>query len=241
MKLSHADKAMFITFGGASFLVLIFFFLGVKPFENPNPEEEFIEIPIIQELEDDQEIESQPITRNRVRSHQAYNSSELRKESEALFEQEDAVRKALEEQQLKSVQELTSETENALTESRKQQEEALAAHSEEVRQQIAAREQERERRNAAAIRESTVSFNLLDRTAVFIPNPVYTCDAQGKIVLNISVNNKGAVTQMAYNKKASTSSNGCLIDQALAYANDAFFSSSSNPSQLGSISFSFQN
>ena len=241
MKLSHADKAMFITFGGASFLVLIFFFLGVKPFENPNPEEEFIEIPIIQELEDDQEIESQPITRNRVRSHQAYNSSELRKESEALFEQEDAVRKALEEQQLKSVQELTSETENALAESRKQQEEALAAHSEEVRQQIAAREQERERRNAAAIRESTVSFNLLDRTAVFIPNPVYTCDAQGKIVLNISVNNKGAVTQMAYNKKASTSSNGCLIDQALAYANDAFFSSSSKPSQLGSISFNFQN
>ena len=241
MKLSHADKAMFITFGGASFLVLIFFFLGVKPFENPNPEEEFIEIPIIQELEDDQEIESQPITRNRVRSHQAYNSSELRKESEALFEQEDAVRKAIEEQQLKSVQELTSETENALTESRKQQEEALAAHSEEVRQQIAAREQERERRNAAAIRESTVSFNLLDRTAVFIPNPVYTCDAQGKIVLNISVNNKGAVTQMAYNKKASTSSNGCLIDQALAYANDAFFSSSSKPSQLGSITFNFQN
>lgn len=241
MKLSHADKALFITFGGACFLVLVFFFLGVKPFENPNPEEEFIEIPIIQELKDDQEIESQPITRNRVRSHQAYNSSELRKESEALFEQEDAVRKAIEEQQLKSVQDLTNETAQTLLENKQQREEALAKHKDEVREQIDAREQERLRRNAAAIRESTVSFHLPDRQAQFIPNPVYTCDAQGKIVLNIQVNNKGAVTEMTYNKKASTSFNGCLIDQALAYANDAIFSSSSKLSQLGSITFNFQN
>ena len=55
MKLSSADKAMFITFTGACLLVLVFFFLGVKPFENPNPEEEFIEIPVIQEIEEEQE------------------------------------------------------------------------------------------------------------------------------------------------------------------------------------------
>ena len=109
-----------------------------------------------------------------------------------------------------------------------------------MREQIEAREAERERRNAAAKRESTVSFNLLDRQAIYIPNPVYTCDAQGKIVLNITVNNKGAVTEMAFNKKASTSINGCLIDQALAYANEALFSSSQRRTQLGSIAFIFQ-
>ena len=239
MKLSPADKAMLITFTGASLLVLAFFFLGVKPFLDPNPEEEFIEIPVVQEAQPE-EPETVPINRKTPRSHQAYNNSELRRESKELFEEEDAVRKAIEQQQLKSVQDLTAENENALSESRKKQEKALQDHTREVREQIEAREAERERRNAAAKRESTVSFNLLDRQAIYIPNPVYTCDAQGKIVLNITVNNKGAVTEMAFNKKASTSINGCLIDQALAYANEALFSSSQRRTQLGSIAFIFQ-
>lgn len=241
MKLSPADKAMLITFTGASLLVLVFFFLGVKPYQDPNPEEAFIEIPVVQELEDEQEEEQKTIASNKVSSHRAYNASELLKESKELFEQEDAVRKAIEEQQLKSVQDLTSETENALAQSRKKQEKAIEDHKEEVRKQIEARERERDRKNAAAKRESTVSYNLVGRTARYIPNPVYTCDARGKIVLAITVNNKGAITQMTLNKKASTSLNGCLIDQALAYANDAIFSSSSIGTQLGSITFNFQN
>jgi hypothetical protein len=241
MKLSPADKAMLITFTGASLLVLVFFFLGVKPFQNPNPEEEFIEIPVVQEFEEELEEEEKTIASNKVSSHRAYNASELRKESKELFEEEDAVRKAIEEQRLKSVQDLTTENENALSESRKKQEQALKDHKEAVRKQIEERELERELKNAAAKRESTVSYNLLGRDAIYIPNPVYTCDARGKIVLNITVNAKGAITQMAYNKKASTSLNGCLIDQALAYANDAIFNSSSKGTQLGSITFNFQN
>lgn len=241
MKLSPADKAMLITFTGASLLVLVFFFLGVKPFQNPNPEEEFIEIPVIQEIEEELEEEQKTIASTKVTSHQAYNASELRKESKALFEEEDAVRKAIEEQQLKSVQDLTTATENALAQSRKKQEKAIAAHKEEVRKQIEARERERELKNEAAKRESTVSYNLVDRDALYIPNPVYTCDARGKIVLSITVNNKGAITQMTVNKKASTSLNGCLIDQALTYANEAIFNSSPKATQLGSITFNFQN
>lgn len=240
MKLSSADKAMLITFTGASLLVLVFFFLGVKPFQNPNPEEAFIEIPVVQE-EEQAEQEPTSINRRTLRSHQAYNTSELRRESKELFEEEDAVRKAIEQQQLKSVQDLTAQNENALSESRKKQEEALEEHNEEVRKQIEARETEREQRNAAAKRESTVSYHLPERQAIYIPNPVYTCDAQGKIVLNITVNNKGGIAQMAFNKKASTSINGCLMDQALAYANEALFSSSPKTTQLGSITFNFQN
>lgn len=241
MKLTPADKAMLITFSGASLLVLIFFFLGVKPYQNPNPEEEFIEIPVVQEIEEEQEEAQKVIASNKLTSHRAYNSSELRRESKALFEQEDAVRKAIEEQQLKSVQDLTTENENALSDSRKKQEQALIDHKETVRKQIEARELERERKNAAAKRESTVSYNLVNRDAIYIPNPVYTCDARGKIVLNITVSAKGAITQMTYNKKASTSENGCLIDQALTYANDALFNTSQKSSQLGSITFNFQN
>lgn len=242
MKLSSADKALLITFTGACSLVLAFFFLGVKPYEKPNPEEEFIEIPVIQETEVVREEVSKPIAINKMKSHRAYNTSQqLKRESKELFEQEDEIRKALEARQLKSVKDLTLETENALSESRKKQELALKQHKEEVLEQIEARERERDRSNAAAKRESTVSYHLVDRDALFIPNPVYTCDASGKIVLNITVNNKGAVTQMIFNKKASTSENGCLIDQAQAYAKDAIFSTSQKAKQLGSITFNFQN
>lgn len=241
MKLSPADKAMLITFTGASMLVLVFFFLGVKPYQNPNPEEEFIEIPVVQEIEEELQEQQKVVARNRARSHRAYNSNQLEQEAKELLEQEDAVRKAIEQQRLSSVKDLNAATENALSESKRKREEEVALHNDEVRDQIEAREKERERRLAAGKRESTVSYNLVNRQAIYIPNPVYTCDAQGKIVLNITVNGKGAVTQMTYNTNASSSTNGCLIDQARAYAKDAIFDSSQKATQLGSITFNFQN
>ncbi len=243
MKLSAQDKSMLITFSGACFLVLIFFFLGVKPYQNPNPEEAFIEIPVIQEPfeEDEEEIEEQeisPTQKSNVKSHQAYNASELQNESRELFEEEDPIRKAIEEQQLSSVEDLVAENEKTLEEHKKSRELALAEQNERVKAQIEAREKERNSKKGN--RQSTVSYNLKDRNAVKIPNPVYTCDALGKIVLNIEVNSTGTITKKEYNKKASTSSNGCLIDQALSYASDALFNSTSTTSQKGTITFNFQ-
>ena len=59
-------------------------------------------------------------------------------------------------------------------------------------------------------------------------------------MLSIEVNSNGAIIKKEYNKKASTSSNGCLIDQALIYASEAYFDSSSQTSQKGTITFYFQ-
>ena len=241
MKLSHQDKSMLITFSGACFLVLIFFFLGVKPYENSNPEEEaFIEIPIIQEPLLEEEIEEKETTTQKsiVKSHQAYNSSELRNESKALFTEEDPIRKAIEEQKLRSVEDLVAENEKTLEEHKKSRELAMAERNERIKDQIEAREKERNSKKGN--RESTVSYNLKGRNAVVIPNPVYTCDALGKIVLDIEVNSTGTITKKEYNKKASTSSNGCLIDQALLYASDALFNSTSTTFQKGTITFNFQ-
>lgn len=238
MKLSPADKSLLITFSGASFLILIFFFLGVKPFENPNPQEEFIEIPVIEEIEEEPEPKKLA-TNYRPQSHSPYNSA-LEQESKALFEEEDAIRKAIEAQQERSVQELMNETELALTESNRKRLEEINQQKEALESKINARERAREERYANAKRESTVSYHLPDRQAIILPNPVYTCDALGKIVLNIKVNSKGAITQMDYNASASTSSNGCLIDQARSYAEKAIFNSSSKLEQLGSITFYFQ-
>jgi hypothetical protein len=240
MKLNHQDKSMLITFSGACFLVLIFFFLGVSPYENPNPDEEFIEIPVIQESLLEEEVEEKETTTQKsvVKSHQAYNSSELRNESKALFSEDDPIRKAIEEQKLQSVEDLVAENEKTLEEHQKSRELAMAERNERIKDQIDAREKERNSKKGN--RESTVSYNLKGRNAVVIPNPVYRCDALGKIVLNIEVNSTGTITKKEYNKKASTSSNGCLIDQALLYASDALFNSTSTTSQKGTITFNFQ-
>ncbi|MHA6279276.1 energy transducer TonB family protein [Salinimicrobium sp. CAU 1759] len=93
-----------------------------------------------------------------------------------------------------------------------------------------------------SLRNSSISFSLRGRTAVFIPNPIYTCDTSGKVVVNITVNANGDVVRTSVNKAASTTSNECLIDQALEYAEEAKFSRlTGRDSQPGTITYNFQN
>ena len=90
-------------------------------------------------------------------------------------------------------------------------------------------------------RSSSIAFSLIGRTAIDIPNPVYTCDRTGKIVVNITVNAAGIVTSTSYNKASSTSTNECLIDHALEYAKGAVFSKlAGRDSQPGTITYFFQ-
>jgi len=89
-------------------------------------------------------------------------------------------------------------------------------------------------------KNTTISYRLKNRTDIDLPNPVYTCYGRGKVVINIEVNNLGKVVKNSYNKKASTTTNGCLIDAALDYAKQARFSTdASKEKQLGSITFNF--
>lgn len=89
-------------------------------------------------------------------------------------------------------------------------------------------------------RNSTNYYHLINRTAVYFPNPVYTCPKGGKIVVNIAVNQAGVVTSVAVNQAASDTSDGCLIDQALHYASQARFTShTSLTSQVGTITYIF--
>lgn len=86
---------------------------------------------------------------------------------------------------------------------------------------------------------STISFSLKDRKKVHIPIPVYLCEQDGIIVVNITVNAKGTVTD-AYLNTSSNSSNDCLVGHALEYAKQSVFSADpTKPSQIGSITFSF--
>ena len=94
--------------------------------------------------------------------------------------------------------------------------------------------------NASTNTNSTMHYSLKNRTHVYLPTPIYLCEENGKIVINITVSAAGDVVD-AYVNTSSTSKNECLIDSALEYAKKARFSSdASKNSQIGSITFYFE-
>lgn len=87
--------------------------------------------------------------------------------------------------------------------------------------------------------KSTIGFSLKGRSKVHIPIPIYLCEVSGKIVVNITVNATGNVTD-AYVNSTSNTDNECLVEHALEYAKESVFSSdASKPTQIGSITFHF--
>ncbi len=87
--------------------------------------------------------------------------------------------------------------------------------------------------------KSSIRFSLTNRSKVYIPIPVYLCEVDGKIVVNITVNSSGNVID-AYVNTSSTSNNECLIEHAIDYAKQSQFSiDTSKETQIGSITFFF--
>lgn len=96
-----------------------------------------------------------------------------------------------------------------------------------------------EKAQAAANLNSSVQYSLKGRTDLNLDPPIYLCQVSGKIIVNITVNAAGDVTE-AYINNQSTSQNECLRDHALEYAKTARFSSAKVDSQIGSITFNFR-
>ena len=72
-----------------------------------------------------------------------------------------------------------------------------------------------------------------------IPNPVYTCNGSGKVVVKIEVNGNGYVIDTKVDKRRSSTRNECLFDNAMEYARKALFSKSSLEEQEGTITYFF--
>ena len=117
----------------------------------------------------------------------------------------------------------------------------LAKKREEEKQKLGEKEaQKKEFTNNLAKRKTSVSYSLVDRNNYRLPPPIYTCIKGGKVVINILVDANGNVVEADYNSKSSGTSNGCLVDNAIAYALKARFDSSSRASQKGTITYIFQ-
>ena len=117
----------------------------------------------------------------------------------------------------------------------------LAEKREETRKELEDKEAEKkEYTQNLAERRTSVAFSLVDRKGYHLPPPIYTCIEGGKIVINITVDDRGFVVDAGYNSASSNTTNGCLIDNAIAYAYKARFSPADKASQIGTITYVFQ-
>lgn len=233
-------KALIITVLLFSLLLLTMYNINISN-ANKKVRETLIELSNIRAAEELQEEEQQEepeppqeqVQQPNLQTHQAFNQNQeetrqnVQSRLEEIFQRNSAMQEASEEESSEST---SGEFTVGPSRTEKRQEASQGNNStEEVSTQ------------QGSLRNSSISFSLVGRTAIFIPNPIYTCDVPGKIVVNITVDAAGRVTDTSVNKSASSSSNQCLIDRALEYAAGATFSAlSGRNAQPGTITFYFQ-
>lgn len=86
------------------------------------------------------------------------------------------------------------------------------------------------------------NYQLSGRKAVSKPSPKYTCNEQGMVVVQITVNNNGQVTEAVAGVRGTTNTAKCLMDQArIAAQNTKFDANLDAPDkQVGKIIYNFK-
>ncbi|WP_241530089.1 energy transducer TonB family protein [Christiangramia flava] len=186
-----------------------------------------------QEPEKAPETEKQPQNTRKIQTNRAFNENKAEREADMdnrlneIFEKNSAQQEELEN-------ESTSASEGNYSVRKKNATKKQTASE-------GADQTKNLGQKSAAYDYSSISFSLKGRNAVKIPNPVYTCDQAGKIVVNITVNEAGAVTDAAINKGSSSSNNECLTERALQYALGARFTRLNGQNgQIGTITYYFK-
>lgn len=202
---------------------------GQEPF-NPKYDIEYTETdPLLEEEQD--ELALSELEKTNIETNRAYN------EAEAFLEEgTDAEEESLESKLAQMDAAITEGLTNNSNATIKAAKEKLN----ETFETSLSKEEGSKKATKGSNRKTTIRYRLKDRNALDLPNPVYICEGGGNIVISIEVNELGKVTKATYNKGLSTTTNGCLIESALNYANDSRFTTlAGKPSQLGTITYSF--
>ncbi len=241
MPTANTYKAMIATTLLSTVVVFLAFTLHIKK-KSKLAAETFYEMepePIEEEEKEElQEIlESLDNLLNTSSTNQAYN--ENNNELDKAFEEQ------LEEIRNRNNNETVNEeteTNDELSSSRSVSNEEEAQTFDNINDIIAKTSEKKRTPSSSGInKNSSISYSLVNRTKIEIPPPIYLCENGGKVVINITVDAEGNVTNASYNSSASTTDNGCLVDTAIEYAKASLFNSdSSKPSQIGTISFIFK-
>ncbi len=183
-----------------------------------------------EELEDKQKIDP-------IKSHMAYNEAE--KPSQGNPEAFKTLEELMEEREV-TANEMEDPTDLSDGEYAERVKE-LRKKRQEAKQLLGEKEaQKQEFTNNLSKRRTSVSYSLIDRNSYRLPPPIYTCIEGGKVVVNIQVDDSGNVIDADFNTRSSDTSNGCLVENAVAYALKAKFSSHQRSSQRGTITYIFQ-
>ncbi|WP_029034021.1 energy transducer TonB family protein [Salinimicrobium terrae] len=234
-------KALIITTLIFSILILSMYNINISN-ESKKIRETLIELnelrpPVAEEEqpepEEQEPVEPQPPNPS-VQTHQAFNQNQeesqrnLESRLDEIFEKNAAEQEASEEESTEPAKGQVV-VRNSKTEERRKASEGNNSSKETSIQ-------------PGSMRNSSISFSLLGRTAIDIPNPIYTCDTRGRVVVNITVNSSGDVVKTSINKNASSTSNECLENMAMEYAANAKFTRlAGRDSQPGTITYNFQN
>ncbi len=86
-----------------------------------------------------------------------------------------------------------------------------------------------------------IYYNLPGRVHTYLPIPIYKCQGDGKVVLSITVSQKGIVEKAVIIESESTTADPCLIETAVSTALDSRFNSDINfpKIQTGTLSYQF--
>lgn len=88
--------------------------------------------------------------------------------------------------------------------------------------------------------EVMISYNLKGRKSYSLPNPGYTCNGSGVVVIQIKVDKSGTVKDANYLPSSSNGASTCMINRALKYAKKSRFDYKGSTSmQTGTITYKF--
>lgn len=86
-----------------------------------------------------------------------------------------------------------------------------------------------------------IYYDLLGRTHLYLPIPIYKCQGSGQVVLSIEVDQNGVVQRAQIVERESTASDPCLIETAVSTALTSRFNPDANSPrvQLGMLTYQF--
>tara|TARA_B100000809_G_scaffold266571_1_gene329978 strand:- start:6798 stop:7496 length:699 start_codon:yes stop_codon:yes gene_type:complete len=228
MNFNYSYKAFVITILLLGNLYLLFYFAKL-PSNYRVPEDEFEIEYALEELILEEDIAQVSEEKIKIETHQVYS------EAEEFIKELESDRKENSE----SIEDKLSEINDAISDSKSEQVTIPPEKKIDIKKEAKSTNLE----STLAMTnnsKSTNSYRLINRKVIVFPNPVYTCDSFGKVVLHIEVNANGYAIMTSLNKNASTTTNLCLIESAIDYAKKARFTKDANkPSQMGSITYVF--
>ena len=239
MSLSRKHLSFLITFFSLAIVVLVLF--NIQLGKVGSVEDEYIvEMMLaeedIEELLKEKELLEKMQEVEPIKSHTALNETAKSsvKEPEPLKTLEELRQEVLSAENNNSSDEFGNEEYTSKVKE-------LAKKRAEKKQLLTDKEEEKEAfTNALSDRKTSISYSLVDRRHYSLPPPIYTCLEGGKVVVNITVDSNGYVTEASLNQKSSSTTNWCLVDNAINYARRAEFDSSSKSTQKGTITYLFQ-